>query len=193
MVTIRFMAKRSRRRLGIADWELAALDAIVEGGLGAVAVEPLARRLGVTKGSFYWHFADVGALLEATLARWERVFTDLQIEKLAATDDPRARLRPLFENAASDVRAQTLFTVISAASDHPLVRPLLRRVTRKRIAFLEQAFLDMDVEPALARQQALHLYSAYVGLLHIGRKDIGVFTSAAERGAFVEGVFESLG
>ncbi|HXD53500.1 MAG TPA: helix-turn-helix domain-containing protein, partial [Solirubrobacteraceae bacterium] len=53
------------------DWERAALAAIRDGGPEAVAVEPLARRLGVTKGSFYWHFANRDGLLGAAIARWE--------------------------------------------------------------------------------------------------------------------------
>src|SRR5690606_7033358 len=58
-------------RLSAADWAQAALDVIAEQGVSAVAVEPLARRLGVTKGSFYWHFPSRDALLQAALERWE--------------------------------------------------------------------------------------------------------------------------
>ena len=53
----------SATRLSSADWEGAALDSLAEHGLAGLAVEPLARQLGVTKGSFYWHFADREALL----------------------------------------------------------------------------------------------------------------------------------
>src|SRR5262249_32384697 len=57
------------------DWEDAALEALGSSGLAAVNVQSLARTLGVTKGSFYWHFADREALLKATLARWEESYT----------------------------------------------------------------------------------------------------------------------
>ena len=60
-------------RLSADDWAQAALDLIAEQGVSAVAVEPLARRLGVTKGSFYWHFPSRDALLQAALERWEAV------------------------------------------------------------------------------------------------------------------------
>ena len=53
-----------------ARWLEAALDALAEGGVGDVRVEVLARTLGVTKGCFYWHFKDRGALLAALLAQW---------------------------------------------------------------------------------------------------------------------------
>ena len=64
------LIKIERPRLTAQDWELGALDMIADLGLAAVAVEPLAKRLGVTKGSFYWHFSSRDALIEATLKRW---------------------------------------------------------------------------------------------------------------------------
>ena len=64
-------AARNERtaRLSAEDWAQAALDQIAEQGVASVAVEPLARRLGVTKGSFYWHFPSREALLVAALER----------------------------------------------------------------------------------------------------------------------------
>jgi len=59
-------------RLSADDWARAALELIAEQGVAAVAVEPLARRLGVTKGSFYWHFRSRDALLQAAIERWEQ-------------------------------------------------------------------------------------------------------------------------
>ena len=53
------------RRLSADDWAREALEQIAETGVSSVAVEPLARRLGVTKGSFYWHFPSREALLQA--------------------------------------------------------------------------------------------------------------------------------
>src|SRR5215469_32898 len=64
-----------QRRLTRDDWITAALGAIADGGLAAVGVEPLAVRLGATKGSFYWHFENRDALLEAAVRRWEKETT----------------------------------------------------------------------------------------------------------------------
>src|SRR4051794_41764716 len=63
---------RGKRQLTAEDWTQAALDALARGGVAAVAVEPIAKSLGATKGSFYWHFADRNALLESALDLWER-------------------------------------------------------------------------------------------------------------------------
>src|SRR3954453_8612881 len=78
------MTVGKRASLTSDDWTRAALEALARGGLAAVAVEPLAKELGATKGSFYWHFADRSALLEAALDLWERRDTDRVI---AAVDD----------------------------------------------------------------------------------------------------------
>ena len=68
-------------RLSAQDWARAALKAIAEGGLAAVGVEPLARTLGVTKGSFYAHYRNRDELITAALEEWERSHGD---EGLAA-------------------------------------------------------------------------------------------------------------
>lgn len=84
-------APKVRRTLTRADWIATALDALARDGLRAVAVEPLAERLGATKGSFYWHFRDRNALLEAAVAHWERTATDERLKQFDAISDPRAR------------------------------------------------------------------------------------------------------
>src|SRR5690349_9457645 len=89
----------ARQRLTAQDWADAALTAIGEGGLAAVAVEPLAARLGATKGSFYWHFANRDALIEAALERWEEVGTEAVITEAEAEPDPTGRLRRLLRRA----------------------------------------------------------------------------------------------
>src|SRR5690349_19807995 len=76
-------------RLSAEDWAQAALELIAEQGVAAVAVEPLARRLVVTKGSFYWHFPSREALLVAALERWEQVEQQTVFGKMEAVSDPR--------------------------------------------------------------------------------------------------------
>src|SRR5437868_10038617 len=84
-------------RLSADDWAQAALDLIAEQGVAAVAVEPLARRLGVTKGSFYWHFPSRESLLVAALERWEKTEQEAIFGQLEQIADPRQRLRQLFD------------------------------------------------------------------------------------------------
>src|SRR5690606_33252117 len=92
-------------RLSAEDWAQAALELIAEQGVAAVAVEPLARRLGVTKGSFYWHFPSREALLVAALERWEQVEQEEVFGQLEAIPDPGQRLRSLFTLVAHEARS----------------------------------------------------------------------------------------
>ena len=154
-------------RLGREQWEGAALDAIEEGGLAAVAVEPLARRLGVTKGSFYWHFASRDELLAAALLRWERIHTTERLAALGAVSDPAQRLRSLFEQALT--LRPSIIVQLLAAGDDPVVAPTMQRAAAARIGFLAAAYRELGLPRARAQRQALLAYSAYLGLAHIQR------------------------
>ena len=146
------------------DWIDAATRAIAEGGIGAVAVEPLAAALGATKGSFYWHFKNRDDLIRATLAAWESEGTDALIEALSGVADPAERLDRLLRAAmrdGSEVGAADL--ALLAAASHPLAAPVVARVQRKRMAFLEAAFAELGLAPVAARHRARLAYSAYLG------------------------------
>src|SRR3954469_9087114 len=83
-------------------WIDEGLRALGVGGLDAVRVEKLAQALGVSKGGFYWHFDDRGALLDEMLDSWERVGVDAVIERIEADGgDARAKLRRLFVLASA--------------------------------------------------------------------------------------------
>jgi AcrR family transcriptional regulator len=154
-------------RLDAERWEQAALEAFERGGAAAVAVEPLARALGVTKGSFYWHFKNRQALLAAAVGRWERLHVDAPLERAGAITDPRARLDALLGAASS--KPPTIFLRMLEGVDEPVVAAAVTRAAELRVAFLERAFGDLGLTPARARRQALFAYSAYVGRALLGR------------------------
>jgi AcrR family transcriptional regulator len=153
-------------------WEAAALDAMERGGLAAVAVEPLARELGVTKGSFYWHFKTRQELIAATVTRWERLHVDGPLERLAAVEDPRERLLGLL--AAASGKPPSIFLRMLDAVDDPVVATAVGRAARVRVDFMAKAFGELGLSRARARRQALLAYSTYVGRAHLGRDAPGV-------------------
>ncbi|WP_214322406.1 TetR/AcrR family transcriptional regulator [Nonomuraea sediminis] len=159
------------------EWAEAALAALAEGGLAAVAVEPVAARLGVSKGSFYWHFGNRQDLVAAALARWEKN-TDAVIASLARIADPEERMRQLMELAFGDGQdAAVSFRLISAADD-PVVAEAARRVTSKRLDVM-QAMLEELGQPAEeARTRVVAGYSSYLGIAALLR--IGVIDAAPE-------------
>jgi AcrR family transcriptional regulator len=155
----------ARTRLSAETWATAALEAIGEGGLAAVAVEPLAARLGATKGSFYWHFANRDALIEAALVLWEERFTAATIAGLAGEADPRARLRKLFASVIG--RASRVELNLLAAADHPLVSPFVERVVRRRLAYVVEQFAEIGFDVREAAHRGVLAYTAYVGHLQL--------------------------
>ena len=145
-----------RKRLTAQDWVDAAYGALGEGGLAAVAVEPLAARLGATKGSFYWHFDGRGALLTAVLAQWERVETEAVIALGDAEPDRLARMRAL------------LTIALQPSAGHPLVGPVLARVTRRRLDYLGAVFRDLGFDRDEAARRSVLAYTAYLGHTQLG-------------------------
>ena len=79
---------RRSSRLRATDWVDAALVLLTaeDGGEHGVTISRLCRTLGVTKGSFYWHFRDLDALWEAMAVRWQkenrRRITDVDEESI---------------------------------------------------------------------------------------------------------------
>src|SRR5215203_218266 len=176
--------RRSYSRAGALkaeDWVEAARAAMVEGGIDAVAVEPLARRLGVTKGSFYWHFRDRRALLDATLERWQEESTEERISAIRRLADPKERLIRLGEEVFGDapldgdasgqgILPRYAFELaVSDAAEVPVVRPVLRRVTEQRVGYLEECYRELGLSPEEARHRALLVYAAHAGTLRLFR------------------------
>ena len=178
-------------RLSAADWEAAALDALADEGLSGVAVEPLARRLGVTKGSFYWHFADRAALLAAALARWEANHTDRVIEALQDVRDPRERLARLIGQVLTGGRSDRIHIALATAN-HPRVRETLARATHRRLAYLESCYAELGQPRGAAKQSALLAYTTYVGLVHLRLEAPRALPAQKALAAYVEHLIATL-
>jgi len=160
-------SKPERNRLSAEDWELAALQLIAEQGVGALAVEALARRLGVTKGSFYWHFRTREALLQAALERWEQYGEREIISQIEQIADPRERLPELFRRVAHELQPHRVYAALLKALDHALVVPVMARVSSRRTEFLETAYRQAGLGASDALNRARLTYAAYVGFLQL--------------------------
>ncbi len=171
-------------RLGPDDWTKAALGAIADKGAKHVSVERLARELGATKGSFYWHFKDRQALIDAALARWEHDFTDRIIERLATIDDPRQRLRALLESAFDDLPGVMIDANLLADAGDPAVGAALERAARKRLAFVDRIFAEVGAPGGSDR--ALLAFSAYIGLAQLRRTAPTLTPSSRRSKAYVD-------
>jgi AcrR family transcriptional regulator len=183
-----------RRRFTRDDWASAALAAIAEGGLPAVAVEPLAAKLGTTKGSFYWHFPNRDALLEAALALWEQATTTTVLARVdESSDDAQTQLRLLIELVVAMAERDPVGLALLPYAAHPVVGPALERVTRARIAGTGRLFERLGFRPAQARRRALLAYSAYLGHAQLSHSTPGVLpASKASRREYLDHVLRAL-
>jgi AcrR family transcriptional regulator len=154
-------------RLSRRHWQRAALETLTEGGIAAVTVPRIAKKLGVTKGSFYWHFKSVDELLGAALADWERIFTDERLAAFSTVSDPTKRLEPWFAEVERGHPAQKLHLAIAGAADHPVVGTVFARVATKRIAFIAAALRQMGFARKDADARAIAAHAAYLGFLRL--------------------------
>lgn len=158
----------SKTRLSRADWTDAALGAMAETGTAGVNVEQLAVRLGATKGSFYHHFENRQALLDAALARWE----DLIADDLGAANeitDPRERLFAAALAATGSELNGFVDLALGASIGDPNVAATVRRVNERRVAYLDALLQEIGVPAAVSLERAVGGVAAYLGLYQIQR------------------------
>ena len=180
------------RRLTRQDWSRAALQAIGTGGLAAVAVEPLATALGTTKGSFYWHFRNRDALVEAALALWEEEHTEAVIRLVEAEPEPLGRLRTLLTVVTGSTGEDSIELAVLATADHPLVAPVLARVTQRRIDYTTRLFRGLGFPAAQARQRGLLAFTAYLGHAQLAHATPEQVPTGAARRRYVDHVVAAL-
>lgn len=191
------MAERKtsgQRRLTRDDWITAALAAIADGGLAAVGVEPLAARLGATKGSFYWHFENRDALLEAAISRWEQETTiDVVTEITTARDAPASQFRRLVANVIERAEQDRVGPALLASAAHPAVAPALERITAARLDLITVVFRRLGFPQAQARRRALLAYSSYLGHGQLAHSTPGVLPATrAGRRAYLDDAIRAL-
>lgn len=176
--------KNSESKLGRKDWINAGLIVLAEGGVEAVRVEPLAKRIKMTKGSFYWHFKNRNDLLDAILAEWVEIDTNGIIEQVNLIDaDPKTKLLRLFELAIADndhipgIADGRIENAIRAwAMNDQKVAELIAHVDQQRLNYTKALFLDLGFSDAEALARARLAYHALIGEL-----TLGVQTNQAKR------------
>ena len=149
-------------QLSAKDWLDQGLKTLTASGFTALKAEPLAKAMGVSRGSFYWHFADIGAFHAAILEHWRDVAAEQVIANLEAasgTANPLPRLlrgafgnRPALENA-----------VRTWASFDPKARAAVQAIDRRRLSYVEGLFRAGGLPPDAARARAQIIYWAYLG------------------------------
>ena len=161
-------------------WLDEGLKQLAEAGPNALKADPLARSLGVSRGSFYWHFADVGDFRAAVLARWRSVSTDAIIAALEGEARREERLSTLMLRAF--MRGDKLERAIRAwASQDSAARKAAAEVDAARVDYISRLLVEAGASTRLARSRATFLYWAYLGRLMVADGKLGALPSARLR------------
>lgn len=152
------------------DWIDRGLKTLAETGVETVRVEPLAKLMGVTKGSFYWHFKNREDLLEAILQEWVKRQTNSIIEQVEALGgDAATKLLYLFELAVQDDgRAEN--AIRAWATSDAKITAVLAQVDQRRLDYTKDLFLQVGFAPFEAMVRARMVYYALVGEFTIGAR-----------------------
>lgn len=153
-------------RLDRDAWIEAAFDALCELGVDRVRINPLCAALGVTKGSFYWHFESRDALLRAMLEGWERMGTEEVIDTVDGADpSAAARLRLLvataFEDSPRHDRIEAAIRAWAAGDEHAAAT--VARVDERRVAYVRDLLRSAGVGRAAAAHRSAILYRTLIG------------------------------
>jgi len=161
------------KRLSKDDWIKAGFLALTEAGPKALKAEPLARRLGTTKGSFYWHFDDVPTFHAAMMATWEtRAFAEV-VTLLEQQGTAAQKLRELAQIAAAgapeDFGGMAAEPAVRAwARENADVANTVVQVDTKRMTYVQGLFEEIGLRnPELTRV----LYAAFVGMEELSTHD----------------------
>ncbi|MGD9980376.1 MAG: TetR/AcrR family transcriptional regulator [Hyphomonadaceae bacterium] len=151
--------------LDATAWIEAAFDALAEGGIDAVRIDPLAKRLGVTRGSFYWHFTDRAALHAAVLKEWRKrqsYQVATRIER--RTSAPDERLRQTLALPNSNPRAQHAAAIelairLWSRRDEDAAKAV-KHIDHVRLTYYAKLYGELGLEPADARRRAFIFYAS---------------------------------
>ncbi|MBE9115592.1 TetR/AcrR family transcriptional regulator [Lusitaniella coriacea LEGE 07157] len=165
------MVKKNKiAKLGQQDWIDLGLKVLEESGIEAVRVEPLAKLLGVTKGSFYWHFKNREEFLEAILQAWVSQQTDSIIEQVEAMGgDAVTKLLHLFELAIED-DGRVENAIRAWAAHDSRIAATLNQVDSRRLNYTKNLFLSVGFTPFEAVVRARMVYYSLIGEFTLGTR-----------------------
>jgi AcrR family transcriptional regulator len=149
-------------QLSARDWLDQGLKTLASSGFTALKAEPLAKAMGVSRGSFYWHFADVDAFHAAVLKHWHEVAVEQIIAGIEALPPGQSPIAQLLRRAFS--RKPALESAIrSWATLSPVARAAVRGVDRRRLGYVESLLEASGLSPGTARARAQILSWAFLG------------------------------
>ena len=149
-------------RLTKLDWIEHGLRTLANGGANALKVGPMATKLKVSRGSFYWHFRDIADFRSQVLQSWQERMTDQVIRELEAAKAEPDRLKHLMRRAFVTKRSLDR-AIRSWAAEDKDVATIVASVDARRVAYIAKLLVAAGVESRRALPRAAFMYWAYLG------------------------------
>lgn len=149
-------------QLSAKDWLDQGLKTLARRGFTALKAEPLAKAMGVSRGSFYWHFADIGAYRAAILTHWREVAAEQVIAELETIPEGGEALALLLRRAFS-ARLALERAVRSWATTDAAARAAVLEVDQRRIGYIETLLRQAGFDDDVARGRTQIFYWAFIG------------------------------
>lgn len=157
-----------RTQLDRQRWVDIAIDMLAQEGVSGMRIEVLAKRCGVTKGSFYWHFKDRSALLSAVLERWkEGRIKDIEKTTSVVPGKELEQLLYAIEvyGASRNRKGMAIELAIRDWARHdPMAAEIVESVDLYRLECTRRLFVAAGMTDAEAKSRSLLLYACVFGL-----------------------------
>ena len=158
---------RSSSRLRAEDWLVAALDLMVDDGIAGVKIQRLCDRLGVTKGSFYWHFSDLDAFLGELASRWAEDSAQIKTT-LGDEAAPETSLLDAMRVFADRRNLNLARAMRDWAQTDPRARAAIRQADQAVFERVRELFVADGFDDADAEVRAKILVYTGIGFAHVG-------------------------
>lgn len=149
-------------RLTAQDWIDFAVATLAREGADALKADVLARKLGVSRGSFYWHFTDLGDFHAQVIEHWRQTTTEAIIADIEQHDSRERRLDALLRRAFAHGAALEI-RMRAWADANPIAARAVAEVDRRRRDYLEKLLVEAGITPPVAAARAQLLYWTYLG------------------------------
>jgi AcrR family transcriptional regulator len=160
--------ERMNDQLSAKDWLDQGLRTLAAKGFTALKAEPLSKAMGVSRGSFYWHFADIGAFHTALLRHWREIATEQIIATLESGSNKAERL-PLLLHGVFTAKLTLENAVRTWATLNPAARSAVQAIDRRRLGYVESLLRAQGHSAEIARARAQILYWAFLGFAQSDR------------------------
>ncbi|MBX3699209.1 MAG: TetR/AcrR family transcriptional regulator [Dokdonella sp.] len=154
-------------KLSREDWLAHGMEVLAEAGFSALKADLLAKSLGVSRGSFYWHFKDLRAFHVALIEEWHQRATEQVIDWLEHGAEESRRLCALVQRAWT-ASSRTERAVRAWAVHDPEIASRIEAVDTQRIAYITDLLKSAGLTTEQARARAIFIASAYLGRIVLG-------------------------